>query len=162
MSDDADGSSTCSFVVDDSEPVEVIDDVAASLNSCSAGANTMWLGVLLTEVVAGIGGTGALAEASQWAGSFGLSIRPRVKLDRAVAKFVGAELPDGGQYSANQIRSVAVVIDCLIRQGTVEERCVDKSPFISAAPVGPSAIFVSDDVGEFFEIAKHLHDSAAV
>ena len=39
---------------------------------------------------------------------------------------------------------------------------VYESPLISVAPEGPDAIFASHDVDEFFEIVKHLHNTAAV
>jgi len=113
-------------------------------------------------VAAGIGDDGTFAEASKRAGSFGLFIRSLVGLDRAAAKRAFAKFLDDKRYSVNQIRFVEMVIDYLTEHGTVEERRVYESPFISVAPQGPDAIFVSDDVDEFFEIVKHLRNTAAV
>ena len=113
-------------------------------------------------VAAGIGDDATFAEASERAGSFGLFIRSLVGLDRAAAKRAFAKFLDDKSYSVNQIRFVEMVIDYLTEHGTVEERRVYESPFISVAPEGPDAIFVSDDVDEFFEIVKHLHDTADV
>ena len=113
-------------------------------------------------VAAGIGDTDTFAEASKRAGSFGLFIRSLVGLDRAAAKRAFAKFLDDKRYSVNQIRFVEMVIDYLTEHGTVEERRVYESPFISVAPEGPDAIFVSDDVDEFFEIVKHLRNTAAV
>ena len=113
-------------------------------------------------VAAGIGDTDTFAEASKRAGSFGLFIRSLVGLDRAAAKRAFAKFLDNKRYSTNQIRFVDMVIDYLTEHGTVEERRVYESPFISVAPQGPDAIFVSDDVDEFFEIVKHLRNTAAV
>ena len=113
-------------------------------------------------VAAGIGDDGTFAEASKRAGSFGLFIRSLVGLDRAAAMRAFAKFLDDKRYSVNQIRFVEMVIDYLTEHGTVEERRVYESPFISVAPEGPDAIFVSDDVDEFFEIVKHLRNTAAV
>ncbi|MCY4518478.1 MAG: DEAD/DEAH box helicase family protein [Acidimicrobiaceae bacterium] len=113
-------------------------------------------------VAAGIGDTDTFAEASKRAGSFGLFIRSLVGLDRAAAKRAFAKFLDDKRYSTNQIRFVEMVIDYLTEHGTVEERRVYESPFISVAPEGPDAIFVTDDVDEFFEIVKHLRNTAAV
>ncbi|WP_419838921.1 DEAD/DEAH box helicase family protein [Candidatus Poriferisodalis sp.] len=113
-------------------------------------------------VAAGIGDTDTFAEASKRAGSFGLFIRSLVGLDRAAAKRAFATFLDDKRYSVNQIRFVEMVIDYLTEHGTVEERRVYESPFISVAPEGPDAIFVPDDVDEFFEIVKHLRNTAAV
>ena len=113
-------------------------------------------------VAAGIGDDDSFAEASKRAGSFGLFIRSLVGLDRAAAKRAFAKFLDDKRYSTNQIRFVEMVIDYLTEHGTVEERRVYESPFISVAPEGPDAIFVSDDVDEFFEIVKHLRETAAV
>ena len=113
-------------------------------------------------VAAGIGDDDTFAEASKRAGSFGLFIRSLVGLDRAAAKRAFAKFLDDKRYSVNQIRFVEMVIDYLTEHGTVEERRVYESPFISVAPEGPDAIFVSDDVDEFFEIVKHLRNTAAV
>ena len=113
-------------------------------------------------VAAGIGDPDTFAEASKRAGSFGLFIRSLVGLDRAAAKRAFAKFLDNKRYSTNQIRFVDMVIDYLTEHGTVEERRVYESPFISVAPQGPDAIFVSDDVDEFFEIVKHLRNTAAV
>lgn len=113
-------------------------------------------------VAADIGDDATFAEASQSAGSFGLFIRSLVGLDRAAAKRAFAKFLDDKRYRVNQIRFVEMVIDYLTEHGTVEERRVYESPFISVAPEGPDAIFVSDDVDEFFEIVKHLRNTAAV
>ncbi|MCY3892904.1 MAG: hypothetical protein OXF65_06370 [Acidimicrobiaceae bacterium] len=113
-------------------------------------------------VAAGIGDDATFAEASERAGSFGLFIRSLVGLDRAAAKRAFARFLDDKRYRVNQIRFVEMVIDYLTEHGTVEERRVYESPFISVAPEGPDAIFVSDDVDEFFEIVKHLHNTADV
>lgn len=113
-------------------------------------------------VAADIGDDATFAEASQRAGSFGLFIRSLVGLDRAAAKRAFAKFLDDKHYSVNQIRFVEMVIDYLTEHGTVEERRVYESPFISIAPEGPDAIFVSDDVNEFFDIVKHLHETADV
>ncbi|WP_420625522.1 DEAD/DEAH box helicase family protein [Candidatus Poriferisodalis sp.] len=113
-------------------------------------------------VAAGIGDDDTFAEASKRAGSFGLFIRSLIGLDRAAAKRAFAKFLDDKRYSVNQIRFVEMVIDYLTEHGTVEEHRVYESPFISVAPEGPDAIFVSDDVDEFFEIVKHLHDTADV
>ena len=113
-------------------------------------------------VAAGIGDDDTFAEASKRAGSFGLFIRSLVGLDRAAAKRAFAKFLDDKRYSVNQIRFVDMVIDYLTEHGTVEERRVYESPFDSVAPEGPDAIFVPDDVDEFFEIVKHLRDTAAV
>ncbi|WP_420445282.1 DEAD/DEAH box helicase family protein [Candidatus Poriferisodalis sp.] len=113
-------------------------------------------------VAAGIGDDDTFAEASKRAGSFGLFIRSLVGLDRAAAKRAFAKFLDDKRYSVNQIRFVELVIDYLTEHGTVEERRVYESPFISVAPEGPDAIFASDDVDEFFEIVKHLRNTAVV
>ena len=113
-------------------------------------------------VAAGIGDTDTFAEASQRAGSFGRFIRSLVGLDRAAAKRAFAKFLDDKRYSANQIRFVELVINFLTEHGTVEERRIYEPPFISVAPEGPDAIFVSDDVDEFFEIVKRLRNTAAV
>ena len=44
--------------------------------------------------------------------------------------------------------------------GTIEVRRVYDSPFTSVAPEGPEAIFVNDDLDEFFGIITRLHDTA--
>ena len=113
-------------------------------------------------IAAGIGDDATFAEASQRAGSFGLFIRSLVGLDRAAAKRAFAKFLDDKQYSVNQIRFVEMVIDYLTDNGTIDPRRVFASPFTDVAPEGPDAIFVPDDVDEFFEIVKHLHATADV
>ena len=114
-------------------------------------------------VAAGIGDTHTVVEASKRAGSFGLFIRSLVGLDRAAAKRAFAKFLDDKRYSTNQIRFVDMVIHYLSEHGTVEERRIYESLFISVASEGPDALFdTPDDATEFFEIVKHLRDTADV
>ena len=83
-------------------------------------------------------------------------------MDRAAAKRAFAKFLDDKRYSANQIRFVEMVINFLTEHGTVNPGRIYESPFVSVAPEGPDAIFVPDDVNEFFEIVKHFRDTAAV
>ncbi|MDE0136435.1 MAG: DEAD/DEAH box helicase family protein [Acidimicrobiaceae bacterium] len=138
------------------------DDVVAKVRSGEPLTSADMDDLQRVLVAVGIGDDATFAEASQRAGSFGLFIRSLVGLDRAAAKRAFAKFLDDKQYSVNQIRFVEMVIDYLTEHGTVEERRVYESPFISVAPEGPDAIFVSDDVDEFFEIVKHLHNTADV
>ena len=112
-------------------------------------------------VAAGIGDTDTFAEASERAGSFGLFIRSIVGLDRAAAKQAFARFLDDRNYSRNQIEFVNLVIDYLTQHGTIDVGRVYESPFTSVAPEGPDAIFPTPDLDEFFNIVKHLHDTAA-
>ena len=50
----------------------------------------------------------------------------------------------------------------LLEHGTFGAHPVHESLFASVTPEGPDAIFVSDDVDEFFEIVKHLRNTATV
>jgi len=138
------------------------DDVVAKVRSGEPLTSADMDDLQRVLVAAGIGDDATFAEASQRAGSFGLFIRSLVGLDRAAAKRAFAKFLDDKSYSVNQIRFVEMVIDYLTEHGTVEERRVYESPFISVAPEGPDAIFVPNDVDEFFEIVKHLHDTADV
>ncbi len=113
-------------------------------------------------VAAGIGDDSTFAKASRRAGSFGLFVRSLVGLDRAAAKRAFAKFLNDKRYSVNQIRFVELVIDYLTEHGTVEQHRVYESPFISVAPQGPDAIFVSDDLEEFFKIVDQFHKTAAV
>ena len=111
-------------------------------------------------VAAGIGDTGTFAQASERAGSFGLFIRSLVGLDRAAAKRTFNKFLDDKRYSPNQITFVNLVIDYLTEHGTIEPGRIYDSPFTGVAPEGPEAIFPQDDVDEFFDIVRHLHDAA--
>ena len=112
-------------------------------------------------VAAGIGDTDTFAQASERAGSFGLFIRSLVGLDRAAAKRTFNKFLDDKRYRPNQITFVNLVIDYLTEHGTIEPGRIYDSPFTSVAPEGPEAIFPKkDDVDEFFEIVRHLHDTA--
>ena len=114
-------------------------------------------------VAAGIGDTDTFAEASKRAGSFGLFVRSLVGLDRAAAMQAFSKFLDDKRYNANQIRFVGMVIDYLTDNGTIEKRRVYESPFTSVAPQGPDALYdYGADVDEFFEIVKHLHETADV
>ena len=111
-------------------------------------------------VAAGIGDTDTFAQASERAGSFGLFIRSLVGLDRAAAKRTFNKFLDDKRYSPNQITFVNLVIDYLTEHGTIEPGRIYDSPFTGVAPEGPEAIFPKDDVDEFFDIVRHLHDAA--
>jgi len=138
------------------------DDVVAKVRSGEPLTSADMDDLQRVLVAVGIGDDATFAEASQRAGSFGLFIRSLVGLDRAAAKRAFAKFLDDKRYSVNQIRFVEMVIDYLTEHGTVTERRVYESPFISVAPEGPDAIFVPNDVDEFFEIVKHLHNTADV
>ena len=111
-------------------------------------------------VAAGIGDTDSFAQASERAGSFGLFVRSLVGLGRAAAKRAFNKFLDDKRYSPNQITFVNLVIDYLTEHGTIEPARVYESPFTGVAPEGPEAIFIKDDLDEFFEIVHHLHDAA--
>ena len=111
-------------------------------------------------VAAGIGDTDTFTQASERAGSFGLFIRSLVGLDRAAAKRTFNKFLDDKRYSPNQITFVNLVIDYLTEHGTIEPGRIYDSPFTGIAPEGPEAIFPKDDVDEFFDIVRHLHDAA--
>ena len=111
-------------------------------------------------VAAGIGDTDTFAQASERAGSFGLFIRSLVGLDRAAAKRTFNKFLDDKRYRPNQITFVNLVIDYLTEHGTIEPGRIYDSPFTGVAPEGPEAIFPKDDLDEFFEIVRHLHDAA--
>ena len=55
---------------------------------------------------------------------------------------------------------VNLVIDYLTEHGTIEPGRIYDSPFTGVAPEGPEAIFPKDDLDEFFDIVRHLHDAA--
>ena len=112
-------------------------------------------------VAAGIGDTGTFAEASERTGGFGLFIRSLVGLDRAAAMQAFAKFLDHKRYSVNQIRFVEMVIDYLTEYGTIETGRIYDSPFTSVAPEGPEAIFVKDDLDEFFAIFSRFDETAA-
>ena len=111
-------------------------------------------------VAAGIGDTDTFAQASERAGSFGLFIRSLVGLDRAAAKRAFARFLDNKRYSRNQFTFVNLVIDYLTEHGAIEPARVYDSPFTSIAPEGPEAIFLKDDLDEFFDIVRQIHDAA--
>ncbi len=113
-------------------------------------------------VAADIGDTGTFAEASQRTGSFGLFIRSLVGLDRAAAMSAFAKFLDDKRYTGNQIRFVEMVIDYLTDHGTIETGRIYDSPFTSVAPEGPEAIFVNDDLDEFFAIVSRLDETAVI
>ena len=112
-------------------------------------------------VAAGIGDTDTFAQASERAGSFGLFIRSIVGLYRAAAKQAFAKFLDDKRYTRNQIEFVNLVINYLTEHGTIDPGRIYGSPFTSVAPEGPDAIFEAPDLDEFFNIVKHLHDTAA-
>ena len=112
-------------------------------------------------VAAGIGDTDTFAQASERAGSFGLFIRSIVGLDRAAAKRAFARFLDDRRYTSNQITFVNLVIDYLTQHGTIDAHRVYESPFTAVAPEGPETIFGDPDLDEFFNIVRHLHDTAA-
>ncbi len=112
-------------------------------------------------VAAGIGDTGTFAEASERTGGFGLFIRSLVGLDRAAAMQAFTKFLDHKRYNGNQIRFVGMVIDYLTEYGTIEVRRVYDSPFTSVAPEGPEAIFVNDDLDEFFGIVSRFDETAS-
>ena len=112
-------------------------------------------------VAAGIGDTDTFAQASQRAGSFGLFIRSIVGLDRTAAKQAFAKFLDDKRYTRNQIEFINLVINYLTQHGTIDPARIYGSPFTSAAPQGPDAIFETPDLDEFFNIVQHLHDTAA-
>lgn len=112
-------------------------------------------------VAAGIGDTDTFAQASERAGSFGLFIRSIVGLDRAAAKQAFAQFLDHKRYTTNQIDFVNLVIDYLTEYGTIDPARIYESPFTALAPQGPETIFPTPDLDEFFNIVKHLHDTAA-
>jgi len=111
-------------------------------------------------VAAGIGDTATFAQASERAGSFGLFIRSIVGLDRAAAKSAFAAFLDNKNYTRNQITFVNLVIDYLTEHGAIDAGRVYESSFTAVAPEGPDAIFPAPDLDEFFNIIKHVADTA--
>ena len=112
-------------------------------------------------VAAGIGNDGTFAEASEFAGSFGLFIRSLVGLDRAAAKAAFAEFLDDKRYSKNQIQFVNLIIDELTDRGVVEASRVYESPYDGLAPEGPEAIFVEADLDLLFDRLERIRLSVA-
>ena len=111
-------------------------------------------------VAAGIGDTDTFAQASERAGSFGLFVRSLIGLDRAAAKRAFARFLDDKRYSRNQLTFVNLVINYLTEHGTIDPARIYDSPFTTVAPEGPEVIFVKDDLDDFFEIVRQLHDAA--
>ncbi len=104
---------------------------------------------------AGVGTDGDVERAVEETGGFGLFVRSLVGLDRAAAKEAFAEFLDDKRYTANQIEFVNLVIDHLTDHGVIEARRFYESPFTDLSPLGPDALFESNDVDRLLDV---VHD----
>ena len=93
--------------------------------------------------------------------SLKLFVRKLIGLDRNAAKQAFAQYLQGGSFSANQIRFIENVIDCLTQNGVMDPGQLYESPFTEAHPDGLDGVFGDDDADQIVAIVRSFNDSVA-
>ena len=83
-----------------------------------------------------------------------------VGLDREVAKKLFSEFLQGGDYNANQIEFINLIINQLVDHGIVDVSILCESPFTDISPQGPDAIFTSDQIDKIMGLLEDIRSTA--
>lgn len=90
----------------------------------------------------------------------GLFLRTLTGLDRAAAQAAFDQFQAGRSLSVSQLDFLALLIDYLAKNGTVEVAHLYESPFSGKAPGGPEDLFTNSDVDEIVTILRRVRATA--
>jgi type I restriction enzyme, R subunit len=109
---------------------------------------------------AGVGSPEDLKRASLEEGGLGGFIRSLVGLDRDAATDALAAFIDGKTLSANQHEFVAMIVEQLTANGTMDPGLLYEPPFTTLAPGGPEVLFPNADVDALINAIRAVDDNA--
>lgn len=109
---------------------------------------------------AGIGSPEDLERASSEAGGLGRFIRSLVGLDRDAATNALAGFVGDRTLSADQHEFVAMIVEQLTRNGTMDPGLLYEPPFTSLAPGGPEALFANAEVDDLITAIRGVDGTA--
>jgi type I restriction enzyme R subunit len=109
---------------------------------------------------AGIGEPEDLERARLEGGGLGAFIRSLVGLDRDAATHALAGFINGKTLSAAQHDFVALVVEHLTANGTMDPGLLYEPPFTSISPGGPEALFRDADVDALIAAIRAVDDNA--
>ncbi|MFZ4639579.1 MAG: type I restriction-modification enzyme R subunit C-terminal domain-containing protein, partial [Nodosilinea sp.] len=89
-------------------------------------------------------------------------IREIVGCDRSAAKQAFARYLEGSTLSANQIRFVENIIDCLTQNGIMDPGLLYEPPFTDSHPEGLDGVFADNDADQILSIIRSFNASADV
>ena len=108
----------------------------------------------------GVGTEQAIQRAAEESNGLGLFIRSLVGLDRNAAKELFAEFLAEGTHTATQIRFINELIDELTSRGVMDPVRLYDPPYSDLAPMGPEALFSSEEAGEIFDLLSLIQERA--
>ena len=108
----------------------------------------------------GVGTEQAIQRAAEESNGLGLFIRSLVGLDRNAAKELFAEFLAEGTHTATQIRFINELIDELTSRGVMDPVRLYDPPYSDLAPMGPDALFSSEEAGEIFDLLSLIQERA--
>lgn len=101
-----------------------------------------------------------MQKATEESQGLGLFVRSLVGLDREAAKDAFAGFLAGKTFTANQIEFVNMIVDHLTANGVMGAAMLYESPFTALAPLGPDALFTSDQVDELVGVLNQVRAAA--
>jgi len=107
-----------------------------------------------------IGNEAFIAQAKLEADGFGIFVRLLVGLDREVAKKLFGEFLQGGDYNANQIEFINLIINQLVDHGIVAVSLLYESPFTDISPQGPDALFTANQIDNIVRLLNDIRSTA--
>lgn len=110
-------------------------------------------------VEAGVGGPNDLARARAEGDGLGAFIRSLVGLDREAATEALSGFSNGRKLSANQLDFIALVVEHLTVNGTMDPRQLYEPPFTSLAVGGPESLFADGDVDALIDAIRSVDQS---
>ena len=107
-----------------------------------------------------IGNEEFITQAKQECEGLGIFVRSLLGLDREVAKKLFGEFLQGGDYNANQIEFINLIINQLVDHGIVDVSLLYESPFTDVSPQGPDAIFTSGQIEKIMQLLDDIRSTA--
>lgn len=109
---------------------------------------------------AGVGSPEDLERAGRQDGGLGGFIRSLVGLDRDAATDALAGFIDGNTLTANQHEFVAMIVEQLTSNGTMDPGLLYEQPFTNLAPGGPEALFADAEVDDLITAIRAVDSNA--
>jgi len=111
-------------------------------------------------ITAGIGEPEDLARAKEASGGLGAFIRSLVGLDRDAATNALAGFLEGRTLTADQHDFIALIVEHLTANGTMEVGRLYEAPFTSVAAGGPESLFTEADIEALVEAIRAVATNA--